>query len=139
MHNHTFQGVNPDCPACSPIRPETQTKLFILAMLRDIRDQQLLGGSTMLKTEPIMARTTPDGRFIVEEAVARSTGVTIAAILRHPTDGVLTAEIDPVVIGDREPNIIITDATGLELAIPATVFRRWASTALKILEGVDRG
>ena len=93
----------------------------------------------MIKTEPIMARTTPDGRFIVEEAVARSTGVTIAAILRHPTDGVLMAEIDPVVIGDREPSIIITDATGLELIIPASVFRSWASTALKILEGVDCG
>ena len=93
----------------------------------------------MLKTEPIMARTTPDGRFIVEEAVARSTGVTIASILRSPVDGVLIAEIDPVVIGDGEPNIVITETTGMELTIPAAVFRRWASTALKILEGVDRG
>ena len=93
----------------------------------------------MLKTEPIMARTTPDGRFFVEEAVARSSGVTIAAILRHPTDGVLIAEIDPVLIGGREPNIVISDATGMELTIPASVFRRWASTALKILEGVDCG
>ena len=43
MHNHIFQGVNPDCPACSSIRPETQTKFFTLTMLRDIRDQQLFG------------------------------------------------------------------------------------------------
>ena len=93
----------------------------------------------MSKTEPIMARTTPDGRFIVNEVTARSSGVTVAATIRHPTDGVLIDEIDPVLIGDREPNIVITDATGLQLTIPASVFRRWASTALKILEGVDRG
>ena len=93
----------------------------------------------MLKTEPIMARTTPDGRFIVEEAVARSNGVTIASILRHPIDGVLIAEIDPVMVDDGEPSILLTDATGMELTIPASVFRRWASTALKILEGVDCG
>ena len=43
MHNHIFQGVNPDCPACSSIRQETQNKFFILTMLRDIRDQQLFG------------------------------------------------------------------------------------------------
>ena len=101
----------------------------------------------MLKTEPIMARSTPDGRFIVNEVTARSSGVTIAAIILHPIEGrpltevepYLRAEIDPFMVDDGEPSILLTDATGLELTIPASVFRRWASTALKILEGVDCG
>lgn len=97
----------------------------------------------MIKTEPIMARTTAEGRFIVDETTARSNGVTVAAVVRRPIEGrpdtetepFLRAEIDPFMADDGEPNILLTDATGLELVIPAAVFRRWASTALKIFEG----